>query len=129
MNTLFIQNQSLEYLQGYANGLKDSQPSEIIGRVKRIQEAVCNYFQVTLQDLKTKSRYSEIRYPRQVLCYLLMKHTSMGCPAIGRLLEQDHTTILYSKKVIETEMERYEYVKKDISVLVQRVELIKQVYK
>ena len=50
--------------------------------VHRIQTVVCDYFKITIDDMKGKKRSSNINYPRQVAIYLCRKLTNESFPKI-----------------------------------------------
>ena len=71
--------------------------------------AVLAHFEITYDQLILKSQKAEIVYRRQVLIYLLYKHTMMSCIKIGKLTGKDRTTIPHCvkhlKDLIETDPE------------------------
>ncbi len=70
-----------------------------------IQKAVCGHFNVSLAELKSKSRSKNISLPRQVFSYLARQNTDTSLPEIGKFLGgRDHSTIIHSCKKIETEL-------------------------
>jgi len=70
--------------------------------VDRIQRAVCEEFQVTLNDMVSKRRARIIARPRQVAMFLSKKMTRRSLPDIGRRFGgRDHTTVMHAIKRIE----------------------------
>ena len=51
--------------------------------VHRIQTIVCDYFKITLDDIKGKKRSQNINYPRQVAIYLCRTMSNESFPKIG----------------------------------------------
>ena len=51
--------------------------------VHRIQTVVCDYFKITLDDIKGKKRSQNINYPRQVAIYLCIILANESFPKIG----------------------------------------------
>ena len=67
-----------------------------------IVETVCEWFDVTWEQLGKKSRKREYVVPRQVCMYLCKKLTRASLPRIGREFgNKHHTTVLHSINKIE----------------------------
>lgn len=80
--------------------------------VHRIQTIVCDYFKITIEDLKGKKRSQNINYPRQVAIYLCRKLTSESFPQLGNYFGgRDHSTIISSYRKIEKDLEKNEQLK------------------
>lgn len=80
--------------------------------VHRIQTVVCDYFKITIDDIKGKKRSQNINYPRQVAIYLCRKLTNESFPKIGTYFGgRDHSTIISSYKKIEKDLEKNEQLK------------------
>ena len=52
--------------------------------------------------LLKKNRSRKVLYPRQVICYILKIYYSMTFEAIGKIFNQDHTSVLHSVNTIQT---------------------------
>ena len=84
--------------------------------VHRIQTVVCEYFKITIDDMKGKKRSQNINYPRQVAIYLCRKLTSESFPKIGTYFGgRDHSTIISSYQKIENDLKTNEQLKVVIS--------------
>lgn len=62
-------------------------PEEIISDV-------CNAYQITKDELRSKCRRAELCDARSVVCYILRKH-GLSSTEVGRLINRDHTSVLY----------------------------------
>ncbi|MFA6322811.1 MAG: DnaA/Hda family protein [Candidatus Buchananbacteria bacterium] len=74
--------------------------------IQRIIEATAKHFKKETADLKSRRRLREIVYPRQVamfLCARLLENSNLGeiAKAFGK---KDHTTVIYSCKIIESDL-------------------------
>lgn len=93
--------------------------------IQRIQKIVSEYFQITVEDIRSKKRSSNISYPRQIAMYLCRNMTNESFPKIG--LEfggKDHSTVMHSVEKIEKEIKNnkdlaniIEKLKKDIGIV------------
>ena len=73
--------------------------------VHRIQKIVSEYFQITVEDIRSKKRSSNISFPRQIAMYLCRKMTSESFPKIGTEFGgKDHSTVMNSVEKIEQEI-------------------------
>lgn len=93
--------------------------------IHRIQKIVSDYFQISVEDIKSKKRSSNISFPRQIAMYLCRNMTSESFPKIGTEFGgKDHTTVMHSCEKIEKEIKFnkdleniIEKLKKDIGVV------------
>ncbi len=73
--------------------------------IEGIQQAVANYYKITVADLKGKKKSANIAYPRQVGMYLCRMLTEETFPRIG--LEfggRDHSTVIHACDKIERDL-------------------------
>lgn len=83
--------------------ITDDGASEITA--SQILTATTTYFDVTLEDLKSKSRTRTLTTARQIAMYLLRELTDMSLPRIGQELGgRDHTTVMHADRKIRTLM-------------------------
>ncbi len=93
--------------------------------VHRIQKIVSEYFQISVEDIRSKKRSSNISFPRQIAMYLCRTMTSESFPKIGiEFGGKDHSTVMHSVEKIEKSMKEnkdlaniIEKLKKDIGVV------------
>ncbi|MDO5002633.1 MAG: chromosomal replication initiator protein DnaA [bacterium] len=73
--------------------------------IHRIQKIVSEYFQITVEDIRSKKRSSNISFPRQIAMYLCRNMTSESFPKIGTEFGgKDHSTVMHSVEKIEQEV-------------------------
>lgn len=75
------------------------------GDIPSIQKAVSDYFQITIDELKSKKRGKKIAYPRMIAMYLSRMLTDESFPKIG--LEfggRDHSTVIHACDKIEEDL-------------------------
>ncbi len=90
--------------------------------VHRIQTVVCDYFKITLDDIKGKKRSQNINYPRQVAIYLCRILANESFPKIGTYFGgRDHSTIMSSYRKIEKDLQTNEQLKIVIKELKQQL--------
>ncbi len=67
-----------------------------------IQKAVGNFFQISVEDLKSKKKDRFITYPRQIAMYLCREMMGATQPQIGREFgNRDHTTVIHACEKIK----------------------------
>ena len=70
--------------------------------VDLIQRKVCEYFDLSVSDMKIKKRTKTIVYPRQIAMFLARELTECSLPEIGDYFGgRDHTTVLHAINVVE----------------------------
>jgi chromosomal replication initiator protein len=81
------------------NLVSPNQP-KLIG-IPEIQQEVSNYYQLRVEDLKSKKRTKTIAYPRQIAMYLSRELTDSSLPKIGEDFGgRDHTTVIHAHEKI-----------------------------
>lgn len=100
--------------------LKDmvSKKDELNISISTIQKKVVKYFNIKIEDIKSKNRSSSNILPRHIAMYLCKKFTKFSFPEIGKEFgDKDHTTILYASRKIEKELEYNNDLKRIINTL------------
>jgi len=70
--------------------------------VEDIQKKVSGYYNIRIQDMRSKKRTRNVALPRQVAMYACKQQTSMSLPEIGESFGgRDHTTVLHAVRKIE----------------------------
>ncbi len=67
-----------------------------------IQKLVCDYFEVPVEMVKSKTRKREIVQARQISMYLAKSHTKTSLKSIGAFFGgRDHSTVIYACQTVE----------------------------
>ena len=91
--------------------------------INRIQKCVANYYNVTVDDLKSKKRKASIAFPRHVAIYLSRLWTDESFPRIGMEFGgRDHSTVMSSCDRIEEELKTNKQLEKIIEEIKKRLE-------
>ena len=91
--------------------------------ISRIQKAVANYYNVTVEDLKSKKRVANIAFPRHIAIYLSRQLTDESFPRIGMEFGgRDHSTVMSSCDKIEEELKNNKQLEKIIEEIKKRLE-------
>ena len=105
---------AIEALKDYVNkGISEKND------VNKIQRVVAENFKISVEDLKSKKRNSNISFPRQIAMYLCRKLTDESFPKIGiEFGGKDHSTVMHSCEKIEREMS----INKDLADTIDKLE-------
>lgn len=106
------------------DALKDylSKSSFTKNNIQKIQQVVCEYYNITIDDLKSKKRKASITFPRQVAIYLCRTLTDESLPKIGiQFGGRDHTTIMHSVDKINNEIKTNPQFKQIIEALKSKI--------
>ncbi len=87
-----------------------------------IRDFVAGQFQVTINDLQSKSRKRLVAFPRQVCMYLARKHTELPLSAIGQAVNRDHSTVVHAVRKITEKIVRDGSVRGQIELLSDKLE-------
>ena len=86
--------------------------------ITRIQRIVSEYFQISVEDIKSKKRAANITFPRQIAMYLCRNVTDESFPRIGMEFGgKDHSTVMHSVEKIEKEIKNNKELEKIIDKL------------
>ena len=70
-----------------------------------IIDTVCNYFDITRQDIIGKKKSKEVVEPRMIAIYLIKEILEMPLDSIGKVFGgRDHTTIMHARDKISDEL-------------------------
>jgi chromosomal replication initiator protein len=78
---------------------RTTQPARTL---QQIEDAACQHFGLSADELLSSSRAARVAWPRQVAMYLARELTSESLPAIGRHFgRRDHSTVLHAVRRTE----------------------------
>lgn len=86
---------------------------------QKILDKVCEFYEVTVDDMKSESRIRNISRPRQIAMYLCKKLTNMNYVEIGNVLKKDRTTIMYGVDNIIKELSKDSILKSEVDLLIK----------
>ena len=73
--------------------------------VQRIQRVVCDYYKISIEEMKGKNKNNSVNFPRQVAIYLCRELTTESFPKIGSYFGgRNHSTIISADKKIRKEL-------------------------
>ena len=86
--------------------------------IQRIQRIVAEYYQISIEDMRSKKRSSHIALARQIAMYLCRNLTNESFPKLAiEFGGKDHTTVMYSVEKIEKEIK----VNKDLANIIEKI--------
>jgi len=95
---------------------------EKIITIEQVQRTVCDFYGLTLSDLKAKNRTSAVAFPRQVAMYLARHLTRASLADVGRAFGgRDHTTVLHGVDKIHALMQGDAKFRKTVDGLIQGI--------
>jgi chromosomal replication initiator protein len=90
--------------------------------IEAIQKIVCDFYNISLSDIKAKRRTKDIALPRQVAMYLSKQITGASLNDIGKHFGgKDHATVIYACRQMEDKRSKDETFNRVIENLMQRV--------
>ena len=86
------------------NVLRDKRDRAIT--IESIQKAVCDFYNIRPNELRSKKRTRNVALPRQVAMYLCRRYTEASFPVIGdRFGGRDHSTVIHAAQVVERRLQ------------------------
>ncbi|MEF3692281.1 MAG: chromosomal replication initiator protein DnaA [Candidatus Moraniibacteriota bacterium] len=86
---------------------------------KDIISAILNFFEITKDDLMSKSRKKKVALPRQITMFLFKRELKMSYPEIGEYFNRDHTTALHAFNKISQEIKSNSKINNDIEHIIK----------
>lgn len=88
----------------------------ITNDITKIQKAVADYYNITIEDLKSKKRTANINYPRQIAIYLCRMTTDETVVKIGlEFGNRNHSTVIHAHDKINKELNENNKLKEEIN--------------
>ena len=94
-------------LDGAVDALKDQLKDRSFYKndVQRIQRVVCDYYKISIEQMKGKKKNNEVNFPRQIAIYLCRELTTESFPKIGSYFGgRNHSTIISAYQRIDNEL-------------------------
>ena len=90
--------------------------------ISKIQKAVAEYFNITVENLKSKKRTAEINNARQIAIYLCRMITEETTTRIGlEFGNRDHSTVIHAIEKISKDVKSNEDLKRKISDIKNKI--------
>lgn len=100
LNKLSGQNISIDLaVRCISDKMVGSEPVNVT--IDKILHTVSSHYNISIEDMKSRKRVSNIASARHVAVYIIKKLTDRSLPAIGREFNRDHTTIINSIDTVE----------------------------
>lgn len=82
-------------------------PGIPVSLISLVERAVCEYFKVSTNSLKRKGRKEKFCLPRQLIIYLLVKHShKITYTEIAHYFNRkDHTSVIHACKSIQNRLD------------------------
>ncbi|NQS76450.1 MAG: chromosomal replication initiator protein DnaA [Peptococcaceae bacterium] len=92
--------------------------------IQLIQEIVAEFYNLKIEDFKSKKRHRAISFPRQIAMYLSRELTEESLPQIGNHFGgRDHTTVMHAYDKISDELNKntiFQETIKDLANLIKK---------
>ena len=111
---------NLEFAQ---ENLKDMVSSSMYmtNNISKIQKAVAEYYDLTVDSLKSKKRVAQINNARQVAMYICKMNTDETIEKIGLEFNRDHATVIHACDKIEQEYKKNEDLRRQIKEIKDKI--------
>lgn len=94
---------------------------ETVG-MDKIRSLVCKYYKIPSMILSSKSRKRIHALPRSIYVFFCRNYTDATVEEIGKSINRNHSTIIYSLDSIEQKMKRDRKIKNQVDFLKQKIE-------
>lgn len=91
--------------------------------VSHIQKIVCDSFQISLEELNSKSRRKEIATARKIAMYLCRQYTTQSLMSIGHSFKRSHSSVLHAVNELSKEIKAQgSKLKRQVDYVTRRLE-------
>ena len=88
---------------------------------ERIVDRVAKKYGVSCDDIYGRKRTKHIAFARATAIYIIRKITDMSFPAIGKIFDRDHSTIISANQMIVDEFEKNPLLEIEINDLIKEI--------
>ena len=99
--------------------LSEKQPLPIT--IEKILDEVARTFNVTTEDIKSSQRTASLTKARRISIYIMRQITGLSTLEIGKEFNRDHSTVVYTLKKVEEEIEKDSYIKSTITDIIKNI--------
>lgn len=93
----------------------------ITNNITKIQKAVAEYFDITVENLKSKKRTANINNARQIAMYICKMTTEETIERIGLEFNRNHATVIHSCDKIDQEYKTNEELRQQIKQIKEKI--------
>lgn len=93
----------------------------ITNNIAKIQKAVAEYFDLTVDNLKSKKRTANIKNARQIAMYICKMTTEETIERIGLEFNRDHATVIHACNRIDEEYKNSEELRDQIKEIKNKI--------
>jgi len=107
--------------------LAESVVKNIVRQRKRItidviKKLVCKYYNISIEDVISRSRKQNLLRPRQIAIYLSRQYTDAPLQSIGKAFNRYHATALHSINCVERGIKQNSSIKKQVGFFRKKLE-------
>ena len=103
----------LELAKSVLKNIVTSEEREV--NIDTIQDMIADFYDVSVADLKSKSRKKELVFPRQMAMYFAKEFTNLSLKSIGyHFGGRDHSTVIHAIQTISDLMEQEDAIKEAV---------------
>ncbi len=89
--------------------------------VDNILEVTARKYEVSVEQILGKSRTKDIKTARNVSMYVIKKVLDLSLPAIGKMMNRDHSTVYSNIQMVETDLETNDKLNNDIIEIITEI--------
>ena len=86
-----------------------------------IGKLICKYYKIESSVLPSKSRKKIHTFPRNMYVYLSRNYSDATLEEIGKSINRNHSTVIYSSEVIEKKIKHDKKIKNQVDFLSQKI--------
>jgi chromosomal replication initiator protein len=100
--------------------ISENKPRKVT--ISLIQQIVSSYYNLRIEDFKSKKRTKNVAFPRQIAMYLTRELTDLSLPKIGEEFGgRDHTTVIHAYEKISNDIKNDIQLKNNIEEIKKKI--------
>ena len=93
-----------------------------VDKYKTLINIVCKYYEFSYQQVNKPSRKRELAQVRQLCMYFGDKYIECSLAKLGEPFGKDHSTVLYSIKVINNLLDTSQQIREDVNNITNKID-------
>ena len=102
-------------------GFKTMPKKKVLQYIDTVIANTCEQFNISMDDIKSKSRKSDIVIPRLLTMHILRSNTLLTLDEIGIVFNRDHTTVISAIRSTNNMLETDCNIKEEYQKLVMKL--------
>ena len=121
LNLMIMNYMTMPGIKKAKIGFKTMPKKKVLKYIDTVIANTCEQFNISMDDIKSKSRKSVVAIPRLLTMHILRSNTLLTLDEIGIVFNRDHTTVINAIKSTSNMLETDCNIKEEYQKLVMKL--------